>query len=204
MSCFGSIAFLADRLHYECLFTLLPSQLFIVTTSQSASVDKLSSWIEYCVALACPLASVSAHLLLPPVRKAKRSFPTCINIFVLPCPPHQNRSLQCSAQRQSISRQHSRNGLAGASLTQETLFWFSHFGYLKTSSPALQVQHKANMTNQTSESQTGRSRRYTVSRLLELAPQNRIINFDLSKFSYDAARGEFKMTVNTATGRGWD
>ncbi|OQU94586.1 hypothetical protein CLAIMM_00921 isoform 2 [Cladophialophora immunda] len=33
-----------------------------------------------------------------------------------------------------------------------------------------------------------RQRRYTVSRLLELAPQSRPAHFDLSKFTYDAAR----------------
>ncbi|KAJ9613423.1 hypothetical protein H2200_003365 [Cladophialophora chaetospira] len=44
------------------------------------------------------------------------------------------------------------------------------------------------MTNQSTNSPVKRQRRYTVSRLLELAPQARPINFDLSKFTYDAAR----------------
>ncbi|OAP57320.1 hypothetical protein AYL99_08058 [Fonsecaea erecta] len=44
------------------------------------------------------------------------------------------------------------------------------------------------MTNQTTNSLAGRQRRYTVSRLLELAPQSRPAHFDLSKFTYDAAR----------------
>lgn len=52
------------------------------------------------------------------------------------------------------------------------------------------AQHKANMTNQSTISPAKRQRRYTVSRLLELAPQIRPAHFDLSKFTYDAARGE--------------
>ncbi|KIW82209.1 hypothetical protein Z517_05236 [Fonsecaea pedrosoi CBS 271.37] len=44
------------------------------------------------------------------------------------------------------------------------------------------------MTNQRLNSPSRRQRRYTLSRLLELAPQARPAHFDLSKFTYDAAR----------------
>jgi hypothetical protein len=55
------------------------------------------------------------------------------------------------------------------------------------------------MTNQHASSSAGRQRRYTVSRLLELAPQFRPANFDLSKFTYDAARGESRNCAGAST-----
>lgn len=65
-------------------------------------------------------------------------------------------------------------------------------GYSNIFSLVLEIRNKVNMTNQTTSSQTGRLRRYTISRLLELAPQTRALNFDLSKFTYEAARGRWQ------------
>ncbi|KAI1610729.1 hypothetical protein EDD36DRAFT_420762 [Exophiala viscosa] len=161
------LLFLADRLH--------------------SSVDKISSWIE--ILRGSCLSTGVGECTSAPTSLAQSALSLRVSISSS-CLVLTTKTAACNVllgDSQSLDNTPA-TGLLAASFTRETLFWFPHFGYLKTSSPALQVQHKANMTNQSTDRQTGRSRRYTVSRLLELAPQNRIINFDLSKFSYDAAR----------------
>jgi hypothetical protein len=59
---------------------------------------------------------------------------------------------------------------------------------------ALNTNYTRNMTNGNHHSPARRPRRYTVSHLLELAPQSQPAPFDLSKFTYDAARGEYSTT----------
>lgn len=141
--------------------------------------------LSYCAAVALPgkyqctffhfsmsgallqVASTSSHSLLSC---------SCHN---LRCPhPHPNPGItatQCFASFRSRSRD-------------------SHFGSLTLvpclTAPAIGIQYIRNMTNQNTDSQVGKSRRYSVTRLLELAPQTIAFNFDLSKFTYDAARGQ--------------
>ena len=50
-------------------------------------------------------------------------------------------------------------------------------------------QNSIDMTNEIRDSSSRRRRRYSVTRLLELAPRAVTASFDLSKFTYDAARG---------------